>query len=108
MEKYNQSMVKNVRMGKLTWGNQEITISFTWQMVKTKVIRDYVVLTPQVIQLGIIRLEVQTANFKLKPVIFQMLQIVGQFKKLLLEDPHLHFKLFFKVSNAFKIAGASQ
>ncbi|KAH9768947.1 hypothetical protein KPL71_011805 [Citrus sinensis] len=37
-----------------------------------------------------------------------MLQTVGQFNKLPSEDPHLHLKLFLEVSDAFKIAGASQ
>ena len=38
-----------------------------------KAIRDYVVLTPQVVHPGIIRPEVDAANFELKPVMFQML-----------------------------------
>ena len=40
---------------------------------KDKSIRDYAVLTPQVVHPGIIRPEVDAANFELKPVIFQML-----------------------------------
>ena len=39
-------------------------------------------------------------------MMFQMLQIVGQFNGLLFEDHHLLFKLFLEVSDAFKIAGA--
>ena len=50
----------------------------------------------------------EAANFELKPVMFQMLQTVGQFNELPSEDPHLHLKLFLEVSDAFKIAGASQ
>ncbi|KAH9783362.1 hypothetical protein KPL71_009280 [Citrus sinensis] len=71
-------------------------------------IRDYAVLTPQVVYPGIIRPEVDAANFELKPVMFQMLQTVGQFNGLPNEDPHLHLKLFLEVSDAFKIAGATQ
>ena len=37
------------------------------------VIRDYAVLTPQVVHPGIVRPEVEAANFELKPVMFQML-----------------------------------
>ena len=33
---------------------------------------------------------------------------MGQFNGLSSEDPHLHLKLFLEVSDAFKIAGASQ
>ena len=37
-----------------------------------------------------------------------MLQTMGQFNGLPNEDPHLHLKLFLEVSDAFKIAGATQ
>ena len=50
----------------------------------------------------------QVANFELKPVMFQMLQIVEQFNGLQIEDPHFYLKLFLKVSDSFKIVGASQ
>ena len=40
---------------------------------RDRAIRDYVVLTPQVVHLGIIRPEVEAANFEFKPVMFQML-----------------------------------
>ncbi|KAH9722903.1 hypothetical protein KPL70_006892 [Citrus sinensis] len=75
---------------------------------RDRAIRDYAVLTPQVVHPGIIRPEVDAANFEIKPVMFQMLQTVGQFNGLTNEDPHLHLKLFFEVSDAFKITGAIQ
>ena len=75
---------------------------------RDRAIRDYAMLTPQAIHLGIVRPDVQVDNFELKPVMFQMLQTVGQFNGLPSEDPHLHLKLFLEVSDAFKIIGASQ
>ncbi|KAH9704245.1 hypothetical protein KPL70_011377 [Citrus sinensis] len=75
---------------------------------RDRAIRDYAVLTPQAIHPGIVRPDVQADNCELKPVMFQMLQTVGQFNYLPSEDPHLHLKLFLEVSDAFKIAGASQ
>ncbi|KAH9716271.1 hypothetical protein KPL71_021404 [Citrus sinensis] len=75
---------------------------------RDRAIRDYVVLTPQVVHPGIIRHEVEAANFELKPVMFQILQTVGQFNGLPNEDPHLHLKLFLEVSDAFKIVRATQ
>ncbi|KAH9724028.1 hypothetical protein KPL70_007340 [Citrus sinensis] len=63
---------------------------------RDRAIRDYAVLTPQVVHPGIIRPEVEAANFELKPVMFQMLQTVGQFNGLPNEDPHLHLKLFLE------------
>ncbi|KAH9647957.1 hypothetical protein KPL70_025394 [Citrus sinensis] len=75
---------------------------------RDRTIQDYTVLTPQAIHPGIVKPDVQAENFELKPVMFQMLQTVGQFNSLPSEDPHLHLKLFLEVSDAFKIAGASQ
>ena len=68
-----------------------------------KAIRDYAVLTPQAINPGIVRFDVQADNFELKPVMFQMLQTVRQFNGLPSEDPHLHLKLFLEVSETFMI-----
>ena len=75
---------------------------------RDRAIRDFAVLTPQVVHFGIVRPEVEATNFELKQVMFQMLQIVGQFNGLSYEDPHLHVKLFLEVSDTFKIAGAIQ
>ena len=69
---------------------------------KDRVIRDFVVLTPLAINPRIIRPGLQAANFELKPMMFQILQIVGQFNGRPLEDPYLHLKLFFKVSECFQ------
>ena len=44
---------------------------------RDRAIRDYVVLTPQVMYPGIVRPQVEATNFELKLVIFQMLQTVG-------------------------------
>ena len=75
---------------------------------RDKAIRDYVVLTPYAINPRIVRPKVQDDNFELKLVMFQKLQTVGQFNELPSKDPHLHFKLFLEVSDAFKIVRASQ
>ena len=56
--------------------------------------RDFAVLTPQAINLCIVRSEMQADNFEFKLVMIQMLQIMGQFNGLPYEDPHLHLKLF--------------
>ena len=42
---------------------------------RDRVIRDYVVLTPQAIKSGIVRLEVQAAKFELKPMMFQTVKV---------------------------------
>ena len=70
---------------------------------RNRAIRVYVVLTPQVVHLGIVRPEVEATNFELRPVMFQMLQTVGQFNRLPSEDPHLHLKLFLEVNDVLKL-----
>ncbi|KAH9685728.1 hypothetical protein KPL70_014067 [Citrus sinensis] len=68
---------------------------------RDRTIRDYAVLTPQVVHPGIVRPEVEAANFELKPVMFQMLQTVGQFNGLPTEDPHLYLKLFLELETFY-------
>ena len=51
---------------------------------------------------SIARPEIQANQFKLKTVMFQMLQTVGQFSAFPTDDPHLHLKLFMEVSDSFK------
>ena len=53
---------------------------------------------------GIRRPDIEATQFELKPVIFQMLQMMGQFNGMPTEDPHLHLRLFMEVSDSFKIA----
>ena len=43
---------------------------------RDRAIRYYAVLAPQVIHPGIVRPEMEFANFELKPMIFQLLQTV--------------------------------
>ncbi|XP_061338980.1 uncharacterized protein LOC133285727, partial [Gastrolobium bilobum] len=40
--------------------------------------------------------------FKLEPVMFTMLQNMGQFHGLLMEDPHKHLRNFIEVANTFR------
>ncbi|KAH9714640.1 protein kinase domain-containing protein [Citrus sinensis] len=68
---------------------------------RDRAIRDYAVLTPQAIHPGIVRPDVQADNFELKPVMFHMLQTVGQFNGLPSEDPHLHLKLFLELETFY-------
>ncbi|XP_012461388.1 uncharacterized protein LOC105781392 [Gossypium raimondii] len=40
--------------------------------------------------------EVEAPHFELKPMMFQMLQMVDQFSEMPTEDPHLHLRLFME------------
>ena len=56
----------------------------------------------------IIRSKMQATTFELKPVMFQMLQTIGQFYGLPSEDPHLHLKSFLGVSDSFRFQGVDK
>ncbi|XP_060962179.1 uncharacterized protein LOC133032300 [Cannabis sativa] len=57
---------------------------------------------------GIVRPEIQAPQFELKPVMFQMLQTMGQFSGMPTKDPHLDLRSFLEVSDSFKIQGVSE
>ncbi|XP_062104771.1 uncharacterized protein LOC133816126 [Humulus lupulus] len=68
-----------------------------------RAIRQYALPLFNELNLGIIRPEIQATQFELKPVMFQMLQTMGQFSGMPTEDPHLHLHLFIEVSDSFKL-----
>ena len=70
-------------------------------------IRQYTVPHFNELNLGIKRSKIEAPQFKLKPVMFQMLQMMGQFSGLPMKDPCLHLRLFMEVSDSFKIAGVT-
>ena len=53
----------------------------------------------------IVRLEITANHFEFKPMMFLMLQTVGEFSGLPHEDPHLHLKQFLEVARNFKVLG---
>jgi hypothetical protein len=55
---------------------------------------DYVVFDLNVMNTGMVIPEITTAQFEFKPMMFQMLQSVGQFSRVITEYPHLHLKQF--------------
>ncbi|KAA3480866.1 aspartic proteinase CDR1-like [Gossypium australe] len=54
------------------------------------------------LKLGIVKPHIQAQHFELKPVMFQMLQTIGQFSGLPTEDPRLHLRLFLEVCDSFR------
>ncbi|KAI3707463.1 hypothetical protein L6452_26005 [Arctium lappa] len=74
---------------------------------KERGIRDYA--TPEFDQLksGILRPNIVAQTFELKPVMFQMIQAMGQFGGLPSEDPHSHLKSFLEMTDHFRIQGVT-
>ncbi|XP_061344671.1 uncharacterized protein LOC133290586 [Gastrolobium bilobum] len=56
---------------------------------------------------AIVQPDVAANNFEFRPVMFDMLQIIGQFNGLPSEDPHLHLKNFMDVADSFKMQGVT-
>ena len=75
---------------------------------RARAIREYAAPMFNELNPGIVRPEIQAPQFELKPVMFQMLQTVGQFSGMPTEDPHLHLRSFLEVSDSFKIQGVSE
>ncbi|KAM6563676.1 hypothetical protein CsatB_023674 [Cannabis sativa] len=75
---------------------------------RTRAIREYAAPMFNELNPGIVRPEIQAPHFELKPVMFQMLQTVGQFGGSPTEDPHLHIRSFLEVSDSFKLQGVSE
>jgi hypothetical protein len=63
------------------------------------------VFDPNAINTEIVRPEITAVQFEFKPMIFLMLQIVGQFFGTVTDNPHLHLKKFQEVAKKFKIHG---
>ncbi|XP_062080318.1 uncharacterized protein LOC133785073 [Humulus lupulus] len=75
---------------------------------RAREIREYAAPMFNELNPGIVRPEIQAPQFELKPVMFQMLQTVGQFSGMPTEDPHLHLRSFLEVSDSFKLQGVSE
>lgn len=75
---------------------------------KNRKIRDYA--TPGFNQLlsGIAPPNMTATHFELKPVMFEMIQTMGQFGGLPYEDPHSHLKSFLEIADAFSLNGVPE
>ena len=74
---------------------------------RDQTIQDYAIFDPETMNTSIVRPEITSNNFEFKPMMFQMLQTVGQFSGSPQEDPDLHFKQFLEVASNFKILGVT-
>ncbi|KAJ9558375.1 hypothetical protein OSB04_012989 [Centaurea solstitialis] len=74
---------------------------------KDRKIRDYATSGDDQFASGIPRPDANN-RFELKPVMFQMLQTMGQFGGSTVEDPHAHLKSFLEVADSFHIPGVAE
>lgn len=55
----------------------------------------------------ILDLPIKATTFEMKPLIFKMLNLFGQFVGLPHENPHKHLKLFMRTFHSFKVNGVT-
>ena len=70
--------------------------------------RQYAMFDHQNMQTSIARPHIDAVHFEFKPMMFQMLQTIGQFGGFPHEDPHEHLKQFLEVCSNFIIPGVSE
>ena len=57
---------------------------------------------------GVVTPEIEATHFELKPVMFNMLNTIGQFGGSVTEDARQHLKSFMEICNSFKIQGVHE
>lgn len=67
-------------------------------------IRDYVVFDPNTMNMRILQPEITVAHFEFSSMMFQMLQVIGQYSNDAIKNPYLYLRKFLEVSS-FKILG---
>ncbi|KAK9033668.1 hypothetical protein V6N11_049854 [Hibiscus sabdariffa] len=75
------------------------------QQQPVRTVRDYLVEDLEGLNPAVTIPEFEAENFKLKPVMFNMLNTLGQFGRSPAENARQHFKSFLEICNSFKING---
>ena len=55
---------------------------------------------------GVVTPKIEAPHFELKPVMFNMLNTIGQFGGSMTEDAMQHLKSFMKICNSYKFQGS--
>ncbi|KAL4348457.1 hypothetical protein GQ457_17G005650 [Hibiscus cannabinus] len=71
-------------------------------------IRDHLLLDQENLNPGIVTPEIQATQFELKPVMFNMLNSIGQFDCLTHEDARKHLRLVIEVCDSFRQQGVHE
>lgn len=71
---------------------------------KGRSIREYAVFDLPSLHTSIVKSEVTIVQFEFKPIMFQILQTIGQSSGIDIYDPYLHLNQFNEVAENFKIA----
>ncbi|KAK9020277.1 hypothetical protein V6N11_054767 [Hibiscus sabdariffa] len=75
---------------------------------RPRVIRDHMALMLDDLSPGIVAPEIQAAHFELKPVMFNMLNSIGQFGGSPREDARQHIRAFLEVCDSFRQQGVHE
>ncbi|KAL4378047.1 hypothetical protein GQ457_02G024520 [Hibiscus cannabinus] len=75
---------------------------------RNRPIRDHLLPDLENLNPGIVTLEIQATQFELKPVMFNMLNSIGQFGGLTHEDARQHLRSFIEVCDSFRQQGVHE
>ncbi|KAL4341450.1 hypothetical protein GQ457_08G017870 [Hibiscus cannabinus] len=77
------------------------------QQLPTRTVRDYLAEDLEGLNPAVTMLDFEAEHFELKPVMFNMLNTLGQFGGTPNENARQHVKYFLEICNSFKIHGVS-
>ncbi|KAK8534650.1 hypothetical protein V6N12_057294 [Hibiscus sabdariffa] len=77
------------------------------QQPPARTVRDYLAEDLEGLNPAVTTLEFEAEHFELKPVMFNMLNTLGQFGRSPVENARQHLKSFLEICNSFKIHGVS-
>ncbi|KAK8600532.1 hypothetical protein V6N12_050385 [Hibiscus sabdariffa] len=77
------------------------------QQPPARTVRDYLAEDLEGLNPAVTTPEFEAEHFELKPVMFNMLNTLGQFSGLPAENARQHLKSFLEICNSFKIHGVS-
>ncbi|KAL4368846.1 hypothetical protein GQ457_05G031210 [Hibiscus cannabinus] len=75
---------------------------------RNRPIRDHLLPDLENLNPGIVNPEIQATQFELKPVMFNMLNSIGQFGGLTHEDARQHLRSFIEVCDSFRQQGVHE
>ena len=75
--------------------------------IQNRTVRDYLAEDLEGLNPGVVEPKIDADHFELKPVMFNMINTMGQFGGSATEDARQHLRSFMEICNSFKIHGVS-
>ncbi|KAK8575430.1 hypothetical protein V6N12_063103 [Hibiscus sabdariffa] len=102
----NRNAANNNQIAAAGGGNPPLVVPPV--QARNRPIRDHLLPDLENLNPGIVTPEIQATQFKLKPVMFNMLYSIGQFGGLTHEDARQHLRSFIEVCDSFRQQGVHE